>query len=100
MALVVRWSPRAARQFEGILEYIGNDSERYARIFARQVIHVVHAIRLRPMLHRMVPEYGDPDLRERIHRGYGIVYRLKPDAVEIAAICHGSRLIEHALGED
>ncbi len=89
MALLIRWSPRAARQLEAIVEYIATDSERYARIFARQVMRLVQAIPAQPRAGRMVPEYGNPNLRERIHHGYRIVYRLAPDTIEIAAICHG-----------
>ena len=100
MALLIRWSPRAARQLEAIVEYIAKDSERYARIFARQIMRVVRSIPAQPKAGRMVPEYGDPNLRERIHHGYRIVYRLTSDAVEIAAICHGARLIETALHND
>jgi plasmid stabilization system protein ParE len=38
------------------------------------------------------PEYRRPDLRELIFQNYRIVYRVKPDVVEIAAIVHGARL--------
>ena len=100
MALVIRWSPKAARQFKGIVDYIALDSDRYAKIFARQIMRVVRAIPAHPMAGRMVPEYGDPNLRERIHHGYRIVYRLAPETIEIVAICHGSRLIEGVLRED
>lgn len=100
MARRVIWSPRAARQFEENIRYIARDSERYARIFARRINRVVRAIPDSPEAGRMVPEYGNPDLREKILQGYRIVYRLTPAAVEIAAICHGARLIENALDEE
>lgn len=97
MALPVRWSPKAAHQLEAIVEYIAQDSERYAAIFARRVLQIVKTIPAHPAAGRVVPEYGDQNLREKFHLGYRIVYRLTPHAVEIVAICHGARLIERVI---
>lgn len=97
MALPIRWAPKAAHQLEAIVAYIGQDSERYATIFARRILQVVKSIPGHPSAGRVVPEYGDENLRERIHLGYRIVYRTTPNAVEIVAICHGARMIENAV---
>ena len=97
MALPIRWSPKAAHQLEAIVEYIAQDSERYATIFARRILQIVRAIPAYPTAGRVVPEYSDENLREKFHLGYRIVYRLTPNAVEIVAICHGARLIDNAM---
>ena len=55
------------------------------------------SIALLPEAGRIIPEYNDSKLRERICGNYRIVYRLKNDTVEIAAVCHGSRLLERLL---
>ncbi len=34
-----------------------------------------------------------PDLRERVVGHYRVIYRTKPDAVEIVTIIHGARLL-------
>jgi plasmid stabilization system protein ParE len=99
MALLIRWSPKAAQQLEAIVEYIGRDSERYATIFARKILQIVKFIPSYPRAGRVVPEYDDVNLREKIHRGYRIVYRLTPQAIEIVSICHGSRLLKNAMQE-
>ena len=99
MALPVRWSPKAAHQMEAIVEYIAQDSERYATIFARRILQTVRAIPEHPKAGRVVPEYTDKNLRERLLSGYRIVYRLTPHAVEIVTICHGARLIQFAMEE-
>jgi len=91
MARQIRWSPRAANNFEAICVYIAADSERYAGLFAKRVFALVQAIPTFPKSGRIVPEYGDPNLREKIYGNYRIVYRIKGDCIEIAAICHGSR---------
>jgi toxin ParE1/3/4 len=99
MALPIRWASRAARQLETIVEYIAADSPRYAAIFAKRIMQVARDIPANPEMGRIVPEYGDPGLREKILQGYRIVYRITPQAVEIAAICHGSRLIRDVMDD-
>ena len=52
MVLPIRWSPKAAHQLETIVEYIAQDSERYAAIFTRRLLQVV---RVNPNLPRRRP---------------------------------------------
>jgi len=97
MDFLIRWSPRAASHLEQICDYISRDSETYARIFAKEALSIVEGIASFPKIGRVVPEYNDPNLRERIYGNYRIVYRLKDDVVEIAAICHGAQRLEKVL---
>ena len=97
MALPIRWSPRAADHLEQICDYIAQDSKSYAAIFVRRVDQIIKSIPATPKLGRIVPEYDDENLRERLYQGYRIVYRLTPNAVEIVAICHGARLLTGVL---
>ena len=97
MACRIRWAPRAASQLEGICEYIAKDSPRYATLFARRVLQIIRTIPDNPLMGRVVPEYRDPSLRERIYEGYRIVYGVDNDAVKIVAICHGARELDRAM---
>lgn len=97
MGLPIRWSPRAARHLEESYAYIEQDSVRYAVLFAQRVLRTVESISENPRLERMVPEYEEENLRERIYQGRRIIYRVKEDAIEIAAICHGARRIQDAM---
>lgn len=96
MADQIRWSPRAISQLEEICQYIAKDSDHYAAFFAKQIMGVVKAIPQFPKAGRVVPEYGNPDLREKICNNYRIVYRLKDAVIEIVAITHGAK----PLGEE
>ena len=87
------WSPRAAADLEETCQYISKDSEHYAKLFASRVVALVETIAQFPMMGRIVPEYQQDNLRERIFQDYRIVYRVKPEAVEIVAIVHGARLL-------
>ena len=93
MAKKIIWSPKAADNLEEICIFIGEDSEFYARIFAQQIIDEIEKIPNFPKAGRIVPEYRRKDLREKIFQSYRIVYRIKPDAIEIVAIVHGARLL-------
>jgi toxin ParE1/3/4 len=87
------WSPRAASDFEEICDYIANDSEHYARIFAQRIIAIVEKLSDFPHGGRIVPEYQKEDLHERIFQNYRIIYRIKPDIIEIVAVVHSARLL-------
>ncbi len=89
----VIWSPRAASGLEEICDYIANDSEHYARIFAQRIVAIVEKIPAFPYVGRIVPEYQKEDLRERIFQNYRIVYRIKPEAIEIVVVVHSARLL-------
>jgi len=97
MAYRIKWSPRAASHFEGICDYIAKDSKYYAVLFAKKVIAIVKSLPEFPKTGRIVPEYNDENLREKIYGNYRIVYRIKEEVIEIAAICHGARQLENIL---
>ena len=90
----IRWTPQAADDLEAITEFIAADSEQYARLFAMRAIGIVeHAARF-PEAGRVVPEIGAPAIREVLVGRYRIIYRIKPEVIEIIAIQHGARLLD------
>ena len=95
MADRIIWSPRAALNFEEICEYIAKDSKHYSFLFAKKVNKIIKSIPQFPMAGRVVPEYRDDNLREKIYENYRIVYRVKADCIEIVAICHGAKPLEN-----
>lgn len=97
MAQNIRWSPRAASNFEDICNYIAKDSKYYATLFVKKVNAIIKTIPRFPKSGRIVPEYGDENLREKIYENYRIVYRLKGKLVEIVAICHGAKPLNNII---
>ena len=97
MAHKIIWSPRAASNFEDICKYIAKDSQYYAALFAKRIMTIVKSIPRFPKAGRVVPEYGDANLREKIYENYRIVYRLKGEFVEIVAICHSAKPLNNIL---
>ncbi len=68
---------------EAISNYIAVDSAHYARLFARDVLSAVGRLTDFPYSGRTVPELNDPAIREILFWSYRIVYRVKPEMVEL-----------------
>ena len=97
MALKIRWSPRAVTNLEDICSYIEQDSESQAATFAKKVVDIIKSIPQFPEAGRIVPEYGNSKIREKIYKKYRIVYRIKDGHIEIVAICHGAKLLDDVI---
>lgn len=69
----------------------------YAAFFAKKILLIVKTIPQFPLAGRVVPEYQDENLREKLYENYRLVYRIKADVIEIVALCHGARLLENIL---
>jgi len=91
MVKKIRWSPKAADNFEEICAFIGKDSEYYASMLAKKIISIVKNLPLFPESGRIVPEYQDSNLREKIFQNYRIVYRIKGQLIEIVTISHAAK---------
>ena len=74
--------------------YIARDSGTYSSIFAKKVNAIVKSIPDFPKSGRVVPEYDDDNLREKILGNYRIVYRIKQDVIEIVTVSSGARLLK------
>ncbi len=97
MAEKIKWSPKALASFGEICNHIAVDSEYYAKLFASKIFSIVEGIPLFPKMGRVVPEYGDTNLREKLYQNYRIVYRIKKDIIEIVAITHGARVLKNII---
>ena len=89
----IRWSPQALRDVESIRDYIAQDSPRYAELLVARIIASVDRLQAFPDSGRIVPERGDPEIREVIVRPYRVVYRRRANEVEIATVFRASRLL-------
>ena len=90
----IYWSPKAIDHLWGIRDYIAKDSKIYAKNVISQIIQKIEIIGKSPLSGRIVPEYNQNDLRERRYGNYRIVYRIKTDKIEIAAIFHTAQILK------
>ena len=87
----IRWSAEALRDLEELHDYIAGNSPRYAALVAGRLVAAVDAVREYPEIGRMVPELGDPAVREVIHGTYRIIYEVRPEAIEVLTVFRASR---------
>ncbi len=87
----LRWSPQAIADLESICEHIGADSDQYAKLFAQGVVGLLEDLEEHPRIGRVVPEYQEENLRERLYQNYRLVYELRGNRIEVVAIVHSAR---------
>jgi len=86
------WSPRAITDLEAIREHIAYDSEVYASLMVSRLVAAPNRLIEFPEMGRVVPEFGQPDMRELVIRPYRLVYRLRGEFVEVATVFHAARM--------
>ncbi|MDO9583409.1 MAG: type II toxin-antitoxin system RelE/ParE family toxin [Desulfomicrobium sp.] len=93
MALLINWSPQALEDLELIAEYIARDSDFYARAVVQALLEGARSLGTLPNRGRIVPEFGDPCIRERLLYSYRLIYRIETERIVIVAVIHGQRLL-------
>ena len=94
MAKRLAWSPEAVEDIEAIASYIERDSGYYARVVVSRIVSVAESISENPKIGRVVPEIGESEYRERFVYSYRVIYRIERSRILLAAVIHGSRLLE------
>ena len=87
----VRWTREAENQIQGIHDYIARDSREYALQTVDRIIKKSRQIADFPYSGRMVPELEVPEIREVIIGSYRLVYTVRPEALFIVALFHGTQ---------
>lgn len=88
------WSPLAVARVIEEVRYIAKDRPGAAERWADGIFEAVLPLSDHPKQGRVVPELRRPDLRELIHRGYRIIYRIGSDAILILTVRHSRRLLD------
>ena len=76
-----------------VVTYIAQDNPDRARTFGNELIDRALSVARFSELGRVVPEIGEPAVREIIHGSYRIIYEIFPDqtAVYVLRFWHGAR---------
>jgi toxin ParE1/3/4 len=93
VAYSVEWSPRAINDVDEIAAYIARDSAAYASTVVKKILDAADALENFPMMGRMVPEFQDPAIRERIVFSYRLIYRIDQSIVTVLTIAHGKQIL-------
>ena len=86
-------APRAIQDLQEIVRYISFDNSVRAESFGRELIAKTRLLAAFPEMGRVVPEFGEPNVRELIHLSYRIVYRIEREKqlIKISRFWHGAR---------
>lgn len=90
----LHWTAESLERLSEIEEFIARDCPERAVRFVELIID--HAEDILPHNHlagRIVPEIGNPLIRELILKGYRIVYQIKPNCIEMLSVFEGHRLL-------
>jgi plasmid stabilization system protein ParE len=93
------WTARARRDLIEIGDFIARDKPGAASSWVRLLIDAVENAARMPFAGRVVPELGQPDVREVIRRNYRIVYRARERQIVMLTVFDGRRLMENAINE-
>ena len=93
----VVWTREAEKHLDGIYEYIAQDAVIYARRMVDKLTRRSQQLAEFPQSGRVVPEYGDKNLRELIESPYRIVYKINSDRIDVIAVFHGAQLLPESL---
>lgn len=88
------WSRQALEDLDAIREFIARDSARYAATTIERLTSATERVQRFPQSGRIVPEIGDPDIREVLVGSYRVIYRLRGEEVGIVTVLHGARLFQ------
>jgi plasmid stabilization system protein ParE len=93
MAFKLIWSPTARLDLKDIAAFIAEDSPSATDRFVRSLFQTVERLADFPESGRIVPEFGDPNIREVIRKPCRIVYRIRRRkcTIEIARVWHAAR---------
>ena len=89
----VHWTRNAVGHLANIYEYISLNSPTYAKRTVDKITRRSEQITDQPYSGRKVPEYDAEDIRELIEKPYRIIYRIKPDQIDVVAVIHGAQLM-------
>lgn len=93
----VSWSPEASADLDEIAAYLAKTSPRYASALVTAILDLGDEIALAPLAGSEVEEYCNPNIRERIHHSYRILYKLVGDDIDILTVIHGARRLPRSL---
>jgi len=93
MARKVDWTDSAWDDLSGIAEYIARDSEYYAATFVQEIKEAAASLAQFAERGQIVPEFGDPSIRELLVNSYRLVYRISEKQVVILTLIHGARRV-------
>ena len=93
----VHWTDNAISHLVDIYEYIAHSSPMYAKRMVDKITRRSEQIVDFPRSGRIVPEYKVNDMREMVEKPYRIIYRIKPEQIDVLTVIHCVQLLPEEL---
>ncbi len=87
----VKWAEVAWDDLDQIADFVARDSEYYAAAFVRRIRDTARSMDVFSERGRVVPELGDPNVREIIVGNYRLIHEVTPETIFILGVIHGAR---------
>ncbi|NGP89371.1 type II toxin-antitoxin system RelE/ParE family toxin [Fodinibius halophilus] len=78
-------------RIEEFSDYIALNDIPTAVNWANEIFDQCEQLRSHPESGRIVPEFGQPEIRELIHGNYRLIYEVKTNQVDMLTIWHTSQ---------
>ncbi len=88
---MVVWSKPAKVDLKAIHDYIKLESNFYAKKVTDEIIELSETLYSLAERGRVVPEIGDPMVRELFVYSYRLIYEIQENQINILAVIHGKR---------
>jgi toxin ParE1/3/4 len=86
------WTDQAITDLSDIGEYIGENSEKYAKLTVKKLFERPAILKSFPQAGRIVPEKNEENLRELIEGNYRIMYEIvSADQINILTVYHSAK---------
>ena len=93
--VAIRFAESALTDLEGVrCWYADQGVADVGERLLREIVESIEALAEHPDMGRVVPEFGQPSLRELIRPPFRIVYRRDPRHVRIVRVWRSERLLE------
>ncbi len=96
---MVKWTIPAKQDLRMIYDYIALDSKFYAQKVTLEIIEKSEKLKFFPEIGRVVPEMGDPHIREIVVCSYRLLYEISRNKIEILALIHAKRNFMNQLNK-
>jgi len=85
-ALPIRWSRRTLEEFVEGLGFIARHNPVAAGELRDEILQALDQVRDFPRVARMVPEEGDPSIREILRQPFRIILEIRPSELRILSV--------------
>ncbi|MHB0993170.1 MAG: hypothetical protein B7Y23_03150 [Sulfurovum sp. 16-42-52] len=81
--MLLIFKPTFSSELKQILEYIAQDKPSASMKFKNDLKESLNLLLNNPTMHRESIYFQDKNMRDMVHRGYTVVYRIRPIKKEI-----------------